>query len=329
MSPMPIKAVILAMYEPAPGDTVFTEGEMRRWVERLPLTEEMAFPFGGGALRLDPARGILCMLTGVGNAAAASAVTALGLHPAFDLTRAYWLMAGIAGADPARMSVGSACWVDWVVDGDLMHEVDRRDSPDHWPTGRLPLGKSEPYAQPARARVHTAAWRLDPGLVAWACRLTAGLTLADTPEAALFRAHFADSAPAAAPPVITTGAVLGGSDFWHGPTMLAWARDWVGYWTDGAARFAVSAMEDAGIALALDALARAGRADAQRLLMLRTASNYVVPRPGLSAAQGLGSHKHEALCALRPALDNAFLVGNRVLEELLADWPRFRDRLPS
>ncbi len=329
MSPIPIKAVILAMYEPAPDDTVFTEGEMRRWVERLPLPGEMDFPFGGGALRLDAARGVLCMLTGVGNTSAASAVTALGLHPAFDLTHAYWLMAGIAGADPTRMSVGSACWVDWVVDGDLMHELDRRDSPDHWPTGRLPLGKSEPYAQPATARRYTAAWRLDPGLVAWAHRLTEGLALSDSPEVASFRAHFADTGPGAAPPVVTTGAVLGGSDFWHGPSMLAWARDWVGYWTEGAARFTVSAMEDAGIALALHALARAGRVDARRLLMLRTASNYVVPRPGLSAAQGLGSHKHEALCALKPSLDNAFLVGNRVLEELLADWPRWKDRLPS
>jgi purine nucleoside permease len=63
--------------------------------------------------------------------------------------------------------------------------------------------------------------------------------------------------------------------------------------------------------------------------MLRTASNYVVPRPGLSSAQGLGSHKHEALCALKPSLDNAFLVANRVLEELLADWPRHGDRLPA
>jgi purine nucleoside permease len=329
VTPIPIKVVILAMYEPTPGDTVFTEGEMRRWVERLPLTDEMPFPFGGGALRLDPARGVLCMLTGVGNATAASAVTALGLHPAFDLTQAYWLMAGIAGADPARLSVGSACWVDWVVDGDLMHEIDRRDTPADWPTGRLPLGKSEPYAQPPKARSHNAAWRLDPGLVAWAHRLTERLTLADTPEVARFRAHFAASAPGAAPPVVTTGAVLGGSDFWHGPSMLAWARDWVGYWTEGAACFAVSAMEDAGIALALQALARAGRVDARRLLMLRTASNYVVPRPGLSAAQGLGSHKHEALCALKPSLENAFLVGNRVLEELLADWPRYRDRLPA
>lgn len=322
MTPLPIKVVILAMFEPGEGDTVFTEGELRRWVARLPLPNSVPFPFGAADLRLDPERGIVALLTGVGNAAAAAAVTALGLHPAFDLSRAYWIMAGIGGADPERMSIGSACWIDWVVDGDLMHEVDRLDAPEAWSTGRLPLGKAEPFAQPAKARVSTPAWRLNPDLLAWAHRLTADLPLVDSEEMARFRAYFAGTAQGAAPPMVTTGAVLGGSDFWHGPRMLDWARGWVEYWTAGDARFVVSAMEDAGIALALHALARAGRADAQRLLMLRTASNYVVPRPGLTAAQGLGSHKHEALCALRPSLENAFLVGNRVVEALLADWPR-------
>lgn len=329
MTPLPIKVVILTMFEPPPGDTVFTEGELRRWVEGVPLPERVPFPFGGGDLRLDAERGVLALLTGVGNAAAAAAVTALGLHPAFDLSRAYWIMAGIGGADPEEMPIGSACWIDWVVDGDLMHEVDRLDAPDHWSTGRLPLGKAEPFAQPAMARVATPAWRLDPGLVGWAHRLTADMPLVDSEEMARFRAHFDGTARGAAAPVVTTGAVLGGSDFWHGPRMLDWARGWVPYWTGGAARFVVSAMEDAGIALALHALARAGRADARRLLMLRTASNYVVPRPGLTAAQGLGSHKHEALCALRPSLENAFRVGHRVVEALLADWGRHEQAPPG
>jgi purine nucleoside permease len=329
VQPLPIKVVILAMFEPGAGDTVFTEGELRRWVARLPLAEAQPFAFGGGQLHLDRARGVLAILTGVGNAAAASAVTALGLDPRFDLGQAYWVMAGIGGADPERMSIGSAAWIDWVVDGDLMHEVDRLDAPASWSTGRLPLGKGEPFAQPAIARVATPAWRLDAGLLGWARGVSAAVPLVDSPQMAAFRTHFAGTAMGAQPPGFVTGAVLGGSDFWHGPRMLDWARGWVEYWSEGQARFVVSAMEDAGIALALHALARAGRADARRLLMLRTASNYVVARPGLSAAQGLGSHKHEGLCGLQPALENAFLVGNAVVQALLADWPRYRDRIPG
>jgi purine nucleoside permease len=33
---------------------------------------------------------------------------ALGLDPRFDLTKAYWLVAGIAGIDPADGSLGCA-----------------------------------------------------------------------------------------------------------------------------------------------------------------------------------------------------------------------------
>ena len=326
---LPIKVVIVTMFEPAAGESVFTDGEMRRWVARLPLEEAMPFPFGAGDLRLDRERGVIALVTGVGNAAAAAAVTALGLHPAFDLSRAYWLMAGIGGADPDRMSVGSAAWLDWVVDGDLMHEVDRLDAPPEWSTGRLPLGKAEPYAPPAVSRMGRQAWRLDSGLVGWARGVTGGLALHEDAETARFRAHFAGTAMGAAPPAVITGAVLGGSDFWHGPALLDWARRWVEYWTGGETRFVVSAMEDAGITLALHALARAGRADSARLLMLRTASNYVVPRPGLTVAQGLGSHKGEAVCGLRASLENAFLVGHRVMEALLDDWPRHRDALPG
>lgn len=326
---LPIRAVVVTMFEPGEGETAFTDGEMRRWVARLPLPESLPFPFAAGALRLDRKRGILALLTGVGNAAAAAAVTALGLHPAFDLSRAYWLMAGIGGADPDRMSIGSAAWIDWVVEGDLMHEVDPRDAPPHWSTGRLPLGKAAPFAQPAKARVSTPAWRLDPGLVGWARGLTEAVPLVDSDGMAAFRAQFAGTAMGAQPPGVVKGAVLGGSDFWHGPRMLQWARGWVEYWTEGQARFVVSAMEDAGIALALDKLGQAGRVDPRRLLMLRTASNYVVPRPGITVEQSLGTHKPEGVCGLLPSLENAWLCGSRVLEAILDGWGEYRDRLPT
>jgi purine nucleoside permease len=329
MTGLPIRAVILAMFEPAPGDTVFIEGEMRRWVERLPLGESVPFPFGGGALRVDRERGILCMLTGVGNVSAACAVTALGLHPEFDLTRAYWLMAGIGGADPDRMPVGSAAWIDWVVDGELMHEIDRGEAPAAWTTGRFPLGKAEPFAPPATPRFATHAWRIEPGLLNWAVGLTRDIALVDTAEMAAFRADFFATEAGALPPRILTGSVVGGSDFWHGWTLLHWARGWTDYWTGGQGRFVVSAMEDTGIAMALHALGRAGRADARRLLMLRTASNYVVPKPGRTAAESLGGDKSGAAAALKPSLESAYLVMRPVLDALLADWPRWRDEMPA
>ena len=40
------------------------------------------------------------------------AIMALGLDPRFDFRNAYWLVAGIAGVDPADASLGSAAWAE-------------------------------------------------------------------------------------------------------------------------------------------------------------------------------------------------------------------------
>jgi hypothetical protein len=55
-------------------------------------------------------------------------------------------------------------------------------------------------------------------------------------------AHFARFAKGAAAPEVQRGAVLASSNFWHGPALLGWARDWVAYWTEGRSPFVASAM---------------------------------------------------------------------------------------
>jgi purine nucleoside permease len=53
---------------------------------------------------------------------------ALGLDQRFDLSHAYWLVAGIAGVDPHQATIGSAVWAHYLVDGDLAHEIDARNA---------------------------------------------------------------------------------------------------------------------------------------------------------------------------------------------------------
>jgi purine nucleoside permease len=148
--PLPVKVVIVTMFEVG-EDEGDQPGELQAWVERLPLPESLPFPQGHRDLRINREMGVLAILTGVGTARSAASIMALGMDPRFDLGRAYWLVAGIAGVDPDDMSVGSAAWAEWVVDGSLMHEIDAREIPPHWPTGRVPLDHAEPYP-PAGAR---------------------------------------------------------------------------------------------------------------------------------------------------------------------------------
>jgi len=58
---------------------------------------------------------------------------------------------GHCGGSPERVSLGSAVWANWIVDGDLGYEIDAREMAPDWPTGMIPLRKTEPYEEPMAA----------------------------------------------------------------------------------------------------------------------------------------------------------------------------------
>ena len=132
-APIPIKVVVVTMFERG-EDTGDTPGEFQLWVEREHLDQVIPLAAGYHHLRLNK-DGVLGLLTGVGTAKAAASVMALGTDPRFDLSKAYWVVAGIGGGDPADVSLGSAVWADHVVDGDIAYEVDARDIPSRLADG--------------------------------------------------------------------------------------------------------------------------------------------------------------------------------------------------
>src|SRR5579863_4278944 len=149
--PIPVKVVVVSMFEPG-EDTGDRPGEYQLWVEREHLDQVLPMASGYHHVRLNK-DGVLGLLTGVGTAKAAASVMALGMDPRFDLSKAYWIVAGIGGGDPADVSLGSAVWADHVIDGDLAYEIDAREIPKDWPTGYVPLHKTKPYAQPVKAEL--------------------------------------------------------------------------------------------------------------------------------------------------------------------------------
>ena len=249
-SPIPIKVVIVAMFERG-EDTGDRPGEFQYWVERLPLVERLPFPQGYRDLRLNREKGVLGLVTGIGTAKAAASVMALGLDERFDLSKAYWLVAGIAGVDPEDASVGSAAWAEWLVDADIAHEIDPREAPADWTTGYIPLRKSEPFELPMPENTEGAVYRLDPQLVDWAYRLTRDVELPDTDTLQEFRALYSGHPAARRSPFVLKGDQLAGSTYWHGELLNDWANDWVAYWTEGEGNFVTSGMEDTGTGQAL------------------------------------------------------------------------------
>lgn len=322
---VPVKVVVLTMFEIG-NDTGDTPGEFQHWVEGEHLTQRFAMPAAyHDALMNDD--GVLGIVTGIGTARAAATVMALGTDPRFDLSHAYWLVAGIGGIDPQVGSLGSAVWSDWIVDGDIAHEIDPRETPKDWPTGYVPLRKSVPYEQP-RTDENGIAFHLNTPLVSWAYGLTRDTKLPDTPEIRERRQSFAGEA-AKRPPFVLRGDNLSASTFWHGKLLNAWAREWVRYQTGGKGTYAICGMEDTGTLQSLTWLSRAGLVDANRVLVLRTASNYDQQRQGISAAESLAETKITKYSAFLPSLDSAYRVGDVVVRALLSNWPAYRDTLPG
>ena len=328
-APVTIKVVVVAMFE-AGEDTGDRPGEFQHWVERLPLPELIPNPHGYRDLRYNPDKQVLGMVTGIGTARAAASVMALGMDSRFDLTRAYWLVAGISGVDPADMSLGSAAWAEWLVDGDIAHQIDIREAPDDWTTGYVPLRKSTPYELPLREDDEGAVYRLNTGLVNWAYNLTRDMELPDTEDLKVIRARYINYPTAQKPPFILKGDHLAAMTFWHGAMLTKWANDWVAYWTGGEGNFVTSAMEDTGTHQSLNFLHNAGRVDKNRYLVLRSASNYSMPHEGLTAAQSLaGEKKDKGYSAYFPALDNAFRAGSKVVNALIDGWEDYEANIPQ
>jgi purine nucleoside permease len=334
--PIEIKVVIINMFE-AGADTGDIPGEYQHWVENEHLDTILPFPQGFHNLRLNPHTGVLGLLTGVGTARAAASVMALGLDPRFDLTHAYFLVAGIGGIDPAAGSLASAVWNDWIVDGDLGYEIDAREIPHAtpadralWTTGFIPLRKTVPYEQPPlpMGSDGSATYHLNPALVDWAYHLTKDVVIPDTPEMKSLRMQFAGEA-AHRPPFVLKGANLSASTFWHGKLMQQWARDWVKYFTNGQGAYAVCGMEDSGTLQSLTFLANAKKLDLNRILVLRTASNYDVPRKGLTAAESIAETKLGHYSAYLPALDTAYRVGHVVVDSIVENWGADREQVPT
>lgn len=324
-APIEVKVVVITMFEIG-ADSGDTAGEFQLWYQRQKLETRLPFAHHHD-LFLNRKTGVLGMVTGVGTANSASAVMALGLDPRFDLRHAYWLVAGIAGTDPEDASIGSAAWADYVVDSDLAHEIDAREIPSDWSTGRFPLDSHQPY-DPAAPVPEGQVFKLNPGLTEWAYQLTRHVDLGDSEHLQRARARYQGFPNAQKPPFVMKGGDLCGMTFWHGRLLTDWANQWMRFWTHGQSNFVMTAMEDSGTLVSLNYLSRAQRVDKDRVLVLRTASNYSMPPPGVTAAQNL-QKENEGYSGLDASVESAYRVGSVVVEELVKGWSHYRSHPPS
>ena len=323
----PLAAQAQAAAQPlAPKVMVITMfgGETKPWLANLDLPVKVAVPGLPADTPEVSCNGDLCvMTTAMGFANAASSTMAVALSDRFDLSKTYFIVAGIAGIDPANGTLGSAAWADYVVDAGLSHQIDSREAPPEWKSEIVELGAKAPGEKP-KWSAGTEVYKLNPALVAAALEASKGVALADSDGAKAYRAAYAEATAKAAPSV-TVCATASGDTYWHGAVIGEQVAAHVALLTDGKADYCTTQMEDNATLTALKRGAGAGRLDLARVAVLRTASNFDRAHPGQTAAESLASKSG----GFGPATENAFRVGHAFAQKIIADWKTFGPGLPD
>ena len=315
---VPIRVVVVANFA----------GEYKYWLSRDHLDQPVAVHGAPGALFTN-GEGLYGL-----SLRRRTDLTAFILDPRFDLRKTYWLFTGISGVDPRVASVGSVAWARWVVAGDALREIDDRTIPAGWPYGLWAIGASRPDQLPynpnhfgsvTSAKQLSMAYPLNAGLARWAFALSRGVALADNPVIRARRAAWAGFPAAQRPPFVLLGETLGAIRYWHGDERTRWAEDWVKLWTGGKGVFAMTNMESQTHQEVMNVFAGERLIDPDRIMVLRSASNFSEPPPGTAPTASIG----DEYPGQEMAFDNNERAGAPVVKELLAHWDRYEDRIPG
>lgn len=327
---MKVKAVIVVYFHTDNGADG-PEGEFKHWISRYNLKHRIPFPQGDHDLRMNDDN-VIGFVAGIGASTATAATIGLGMDSRFDLSKAYWLIAGVAGGNPAVMTVGSVAWARYIVDADKKHMLDPREMPKDWKYGASPYGNTtEEFPQPMVVDSYRTVHKLNTGLAEWAYGLTQDIDLTQfrTPHDEELCSRFKRDVAARQRPRVILGDILAGDNFWHGRMLNDWACAWVDYWTQGRGIFAASAVEDSGVMTALSLLAKMGKIDYNRVMASRTASNFTCQWDGATAGESLATEDIIELTGLSTALESAYVAGSRVIDELVQNWNLYENELPS
>ena len=260
----PVKVMIISMFGP--------EGQV--WLDHLGPWQDI--PVDG----LSPdypsvhcnKQDVCVMTTGMGHANAAASIMALTFSQRFDLRHTYFMVAGIAGIDPQRGTVGSAAWAKYLVDFGIQWEIDAREIPANWNTGYLGINTQNPTQKPP-LDYRTEVFQLNSQLADAAFALSRNVTLTDNPQAQAARARYG-YAPADLPPTVIQCDTLAGDTWWSGTLLGERARDWTKILTDGKGVYCTTQQEDNATYEALKRAASAHRVDLNRVAVLRAGLGF-------------------------------------------------------
>ena len=135
-----------AIFQPKVFITSMFSLETTPWLEELDFVHNITIP------GLSPeypdihctTNYLICQFTtGEGEINAAASVSALSLNPLFDLSKTYFLIAGIAGGEPNYTTLGSVTFAKYAVQVALEYQIDSKElgpAQANWTSGYFAYG---------------------------------------------------------------------------------------------------------------------------------------------------------------------------------------------
>lgn len=166
----------------------------------------------------------------------------------------------------------------------------------------------------------TEVFELSEALQKIAISLASGAVLNDTATAQAYRAKYAATSAYTAgskgPSVI--GCDVATSDVYYSGTHLSEAfENTTRIWTNGSGVYCTTAQEDNATLEAILRAAKMNLTDYSRAIVMRTASDFDRPPPGISEIQNL---LYVNQGGFPPAIKNIYLAGIKVVTGILDGW---------
>lgn len=262
---------------------------------------------------------------------AALTIAALLASPEFELSKTYFLIAGVGGINPTVGTLGSVVLAQYAVQVDLQYELDSREIPADWTTGYFPQGSHYP-TEPPQTWYGTEVFELNNNLRKAAVEFARNASLLDAPRVREYSKKYASSHDGTfntahtSTPSIIEADVTSSNVFFHGRYLSEAFSQTCKTFTNGAAKYGITAQEDNGTLAALLRGAVQNQIDFSRIILMRTASNFDQPPAGELPEIPL----HSGHGGFQLAIKNIHRAGVEIVKGILEEWEdRFERGVPA
>ncbi|KAG5419517.1 hypothetical protein I9W82_003284 [Candida metapsilosis] len=262
----------------------------------------------------------ICQITtGEGEINAAASVTALTLNPLFDLTKTYFLIAGIAGGEPDYTTIGGVTFAKYAIQVGLEYQLayeDYHETYSNWTSGYVPYGAKSPLEYPGNV-YGTEVFEVNENLRNRAVALASNATLNNGNQLnKKFRELYNQTAARGDAKVVKCD-VLTSDNYFSGNVLNDYFGNLTKVLTNDSATYCSTAQEDNATLEVLTRLDKAGLLDYERVMVMRTISDFTRPPPSMSAYEYFFNRTDGGIQA---SLDNLVIAGTPILRDILNNW---------